>query len=84
MTTFNFLLPANLNDADINPDMMELPAVHSGPTEMIFCLLRYEFGKFLNTNGKKLHNPAVSLAEKDRLVDELEDHLERNFLRYVS
>lgn len=27
-------LPANLNDADINPDMTEMPMIHKGPTEM--------------------------------------------------
>lgn len=29
-----FTLPANLNDADINPDMTVLPVIHKGPTEM--------------------------------------------------
>jgi hypothetical protein len=81
---FDFPLPANLNDADINPDMTELPMIHTTPTEMIFCLLRYEFGKFLNTNGKKLNSPAFSLREKDQLIDELENHIESNFVRYCD
>jgi hypothetical protein len=81
---FDFPLPANLNDADIKPEMIELPVVHNRPTEMIFCLLRYEFGKFLNTNGKKLCSPAFSLVEKDQLIDELENHIESNFVRYCD
>lgn len=36
-----FPLPANLNDADINPNMTEIPLIHKGPTEMtceyFFC-----------------------------------------------
>jgi Fungal specific transcription factor domain len=77
-------LPANLNDVDLNPDMTEIPIVHKGPTEMIFCLLRYEFGKFLYTNGKKLNSPAVLLPGKDLIIDELENYLECNFLRYCD
>ena len=36
-------LPANLNDADINPNMTEIPMIHKGPTEMtckyLFCVI---------------------------------------------
>lgn len=39
-------LPANLNDADINPDMTEMPMVHKGPTEMTcrYRLVKLRFG----------------------------------------
>jgi Fungal specific transcription factor domain len=43
--------PSNLNDSDLHPDMKELPAERVGATEMIFCLLRYEFGAFFRRTG---------------------------------
>ncbi|GME29252.1 hypothetical protein GTA08_BOTSDO11952 [Neofusicoccum parvum] len=32
---------------ELNPDMKQLPVEHTGPTEMFFCLLRYNLGKFM-------------------------------------
>ncbi|KAK4138358.1 hypothetical protein BT67DRAFT_446501 [Trichocladium antarcticum] len=39
--------PKNVNDADIFPSATEPFQDRKGPTEMIFCLLTYKFGKFL-------------------------------------
>jgi hypothetical protein len=80
----NFPLPANLNDAEINPGMKEMPVEHKGPTEMLFCLLRYDFGRFLQSSGKLLQGPSTSFAEKDALIAELENHLESHYLRYYD
>jgi hypothetical protein len=79
-----FTLPSNLNDADISPSMTGQPIPHEGPTEMLFCLLRYELGKFLNEQGSSLHSPSVSTAEKDRLIDKFEKHIERLYLRFCD
>jgi hypothetical protein len=79
-----FQLPTNLDDADISPDMTEIPVAHKGATEMLFCLLRYEFGAFMVTNNRKLLSPTLSLDEKDRLIDEFETHLECTYLRYCD
>lgn len=79
-----FSLPANLNDSDMSPEMTEMPVIHKGHTEMIFCLVRYELGKFLGTNGRKLHNPQTSLWDKDQLINEFEDTIERDYLRYCD
>ncbi|KAK5674691.1 hypothetical protein LTS10_012692 [Elasticomyces elasticus] len=38
--------PLNLNDEDIFPGMTETPAERIGATDMLFCLLRTEMGKF--------------------------------------
>src|SRR5690349_3683006 len=76
INTSDTALPSNLNDADMNPDMSEIPVAHKGATEMIFCLLRYEFGKFLETNGRKLNSHDVGIAEKDQLIEDLENYLE--------
>lgn len=80
----NFPLPANLNDSDINPSMTDLPPLHKGPTEMTFCLIRYEMGKFLTEAGKKLHNPATSIEERDEIIDIFENHIQENYLQYLD
>ncbi|QGA14545.1 hypothetical protein EYB26_002200 [Talaromyces marneffei] len=80
----DFTLPSNLNDADISPSMTGQPIPHEGPTEILFCLLRYELGKFLNEQGSSLHSPSVSVVEKDRLIDKFEKHIERLYLRFCD
>lgn len=42
-------LPLNINDADIYPGMTKAPVEHTGPTEMILCLMRYQLGEFLRS-----------------------------------
>ncbi|KAH9893885.1 fungal-specific transcription factor domain-containing protein [Xylariomycetidae sp. FL2044] len=83
---FNFPLPANLNDSDISSDMSKETPVspRDGPTEMIFCLLRYELGMFLNSNARKLSDPSVPLPEKDQLIDDYESYMESTYLRYCD
>ncbi|KAJ9155047.1 Fungal transcriptional regulatory protein [Pleurostoma richardsiae] len=81
---FNTPLPANLNDADLSPGMTEMPIPHKGATEMIFCLVRYEIGMFLNTNWNTLYSPAVAIEDKDKLIDELEARLAENYIRYCD
>lgn len=82
--SFDSTLPSNLNDADISPSMTGKPIPHEGPTEMLFCLLRYELGKFLNEQGSSLHSSSVSTVEKDRLIDRFEERLERVYLRFCD
>lgn len=82
--------PLNINDSDLNPNMREMPVEHTGLTEMVFCLLRYEFGIFLRNSSPtagfdgswpKLSSTAVSVAEKDKSIEDLEQLLEQKFLR---
>lgn len=86
-------LPLNVNDCDLNSDIRQLPVEHTGITEMVFCLLRYEFGEFLRHSSstsafdgswQKLSSTAVPLADKDRAIDELERLLKHKFLRYCN
>jgi hypothetical protein len=93
-TAWDSKLPSNVNDSDLNPEMREMPLEHTGITEMVFCLVRYQFGNFLRggiTNGTgfdgnwaRLSSNSVPLAEKDQLLDELESTLETKFLRYCD
>ncbi|MCJ1249200.1 hypothetical protein MMC30_006423 [Trapelia coarctata] len=87
-------VPLNVNDSDLNPNMRELPVEHAGPTEMMFCGVRYQVGVFLSSAPSKtqlgkpadvgLSNEAASLAKKDRLIGELEKTLEDKFLKYCD
>ncbi len=89
-------LPLNVNDEDLYPGMAEPPKERTGATEMMFCLLRYNFGKFFKEAMKKmpasksgfdgiwqsLTNGAVSVVQRDELIDELQELLESKFLRF--
>ncbi|KUI68464.1 hypothetical protein VM1G_04121 [Cytospora mali] len=79
-----FPLPANLNDADINPNMTELPLIHKGPTEMTFCLCRYEVGEFMTQHARRLQDPTVPIRDKDALIDQFEAHMNENYLKYLD
>jgi hypothetical protein len=84
-----------VNDSDLYPEMREMPMEHTGLTEMVFCLVRYEVGNFLGAldhsssngfdgNWHKLSNPVVPLEEKDKLLNDLENRLEQRYLRYCD
>lgn len=73
--------------------MREMPVVHSGLTEMAFCLLRYEVGTFLRSSNptttfdgsfQKLSSAAVSGSEKDKAIEDLEQLLEKRFLKFCD
>lgn len=84
--------PLNVNDSDLNPDMKELPVEHTGITEMLFCSIRYEIGEYMrhlkrpmatNKNGQTM-SAAISINQKDKAIDDLENRLEKDFLRYCD
>ncbi|KAF1992178.1 hypothetical protein K402DRAFT_366189 [Aulographum hederae CBS 113979] len=87
-------LPANVDDSDLDPEMKEPPVGKVGATEMIFCMLRYEFGNFFrpaqppdkafDPNFHKLTNPNTPMADRDHQINELEQKLEQNFIRYCD
>ena len=86
-------LPLNVNDSDLDPSMKEVPVEHTGPTEMVFCLVRYHVGEFLSRSKatstfdgawSKLSNGAKTLTENDKVIDDFEGLLERKFLRHCD
>ncbi|KAL8815266.1 MAG: hypothetical protein Q9223_005582 [Gallowayella weberi] len=91
---FNTCLPLNVNDADLSPEMGELPPEHTRTTDMTFCLSRYEIGKFLKASNTaffffegawaKPDGTPATLEEKDRAIDELEHRLEEKYLKHCS
>jgi len=84
--------PLNVNDTDLWPDMTETPVERKGATDMIFCLLRAEIGKFHQrmkpwTGGwaRIWQARDASAAEViERAMDELENIVEEKFLRYID
>lgn len=73
--------PLNVNDSQLEPLMVEPPLEHSGPTEGVFCHMRYSFGERLRTKApvsayhgawNKLSTDGMPLEEKLREIDEFE------------
>lgn len=86
-------LPLNVNDSDLYPEMSSLPIEHSGPTEMIYCLMKYDAALYLRHSPtaaplkgrpQVLATPALPVAVKDKILDELEDLFNRKYLRYCD
>ncbi|CAK7198156.1 hypothetical protein SEUCBS139899_000814 [Sporothrix eucalyptigena] len=74
-------LPANLNDSDIDPHMTGAPpSISDRPTEMVFCLLRYEMGKLLISKGSVLHDPTSTIAERDKIIDDISAYFKEKYL----
>ncbi|KAM5436479.1 hypothetical protein MferCBS31731_005757 [Microsporum ferrugineum] len=78
--------PLNLNDSDLVPSMRELPAEYDGPTEMLFCRIRFEVGECMRKLKALEHRHggqggAVRMAEESQLIDELEACLEQRYLK---
>lgn len=87
--------PTNTNDSDLDPRMTEPACEKSGPTNMIFVLARSAIGKWLSclsnqTEGSNagpwdfLSSSSMSLAEKDKAINELENYMEENFLGHCD
>ncbi|KAF3063954.1 putative C6 transcription factor [Daldinia childiae] len=86
-------IPLNVNDEDLDPDMVKLPLERKGITSITFCLIRCEILEALerfapiSTNGvhwEALRGSDIPLAEKNRIIDQIEDHLETKYLRYCD
>jgi hypothetical protein len=67
--------------------MKEPPTEHTGCTDMLFCSIRYEIGAFMRESkifSRQWSFSAVSLAAKDKAIDELEERLETKYVRYCD
>jgi hypothetical protein len=81
--------PRNLNDADMDPSMTEAPPSRNEATDMIFCMLRYQFSRFFKIShgeGLAAGGPLsqLSLEAKDRYIDDMERGVEHRFLQYCD
>ena len=86
-------MPLNVADEDLSPDMVDLPPESNGITSVVVCLIRCEVGEFLrkfsspfpnDVRWEILTNPDITLAQMDSMINQLEDLLERKYLRYCD
>jgi hypothetical protein len=88
-------LPLNVNDSDLEPAMLEAPIERKGPTEMMFVLIRSEVGvwfkkysqnRMTSFNGAwyNLIGDHVTLEEKLRRIEELENTFNDKYLRFCD
>ena len=93
LAKFDTKLPLNISDSDLSPGMKEVPVEKEGPTEMMFCCIRYEVadalrktGDFGDTKQEERHpkTSADLIAEKDEAIDALEVRLKQKFIRYCD
>ncbi|KAF5970348.1 transcription factor [Fusarium coicis] len=75
-------LPFNINDTDLHPDMLEPPVQHTGPTEMLCVLMKFEVTQWLRSSLKAAKvfdcivpgfgRPGESTKAEDEAISELE------------
>ncbi|KAL8731977.1 MAG: hypothetical protein Q9166_003109 [cf. Caloplaca sp. 2 TL-2023] len=90
--SFDTRFPLNINDEDIDASMKEPPPEHEGATEMTFDLIRYS----VSTTARRLSyvppgpgkcrrkSEMFSLEHKERLIEELHQHIENKYLKYCD
>ncbi|KAL8900333.1 MAG: hypothetical protein Q9207_005748, partial [Kuettlingeria erythrocarpa] len=93
--SFDTRFPLNVNDDDIYPSMKEAPSEHEGATEMTFDLIRFT----VSTTARRImftppgstvppkcagKTNVFSLEHKERLVEELHQHVEKKYLRHCD
>ncbi|KLO85288.1 uncharacterized protein LW93_13892 [Fusarium fujikuroi] len=89
--TFDTQLPANINDADIDPSFTETPTPRQGRTDSAICLSRYEItalsrGLFTAIAQMRPVDPKEiekSLEERERMLVEVYERMEDKFLKHL-
>ncbi|KAI9742890.1 MAG: hypothetical protein M1818_003619 [Claussenomyces sp. TS43310] len=89
--SYDCKFPLNLNDSDICPNTTETPVPREGISDMTFCLIRYEICVLSRRLGfvpyrGPCHDAAKkrNLAEKEKMICDLHEHLEITYLRYCN
>ncbi|KAK1962987.1 fungal-specific transcription factor domain-containing protein [Colletotrichum sublineola] len=90
--SFDTELPSNVNDSDIEPGMTEVPKSRLGKTDCAVSLVRYEIcalSRRLHTAGSAMagvcpRDASSSLEERERMLIEVYDRVEKKFLQHCS
>ncbi|KAK2042039.1 hypothetical protein LZ31DRAFT_501453 [Colletotrichum somersetense] len=90
----NVSLPLNVNDADLHPEMTELPIEQTGPTEMSCVLMKFEVTNWVRSSARAaeiidLCSQGTARGTKqtkleDKAIDELEARYHEKFLRHLD
>ncbi|KAI1374349.1 fungal-specific transcription factor domain-containing protein [Hypoxylon crocopeplum] len=84
--TYDTQFPLNINDVDITPDMKEFPEEKTGPTDMTFCLIRYEICALARkihfaTNGMAPCGNRSTEEQRDKMLLECYERIEKKYLK---
>lgn len=86
-------LPLNVNDSSLHPSMVELPNEQNGATEMIHCIIRYELGNFMLTQGakstvdgswQKFQSSEIAVTYKEQAIRVAEELMEQEYLKFCD
>jgi hypothetical protein len=86
-------MPLNVEDEDLSPDMVNPPPERTGITSIVLCLIRCDVTDFLrkvtpelsyDARWENLSGLTITLAEKDNMINQVEDMLETKYLRYYD
>lgn len=87
---FDTEVPLNIDDSDLDPEATEAPIPKTGPSEMTFCLIRFEICTLL----RKLNHfpagkgscprvgPQLTVEDKERMIGEFTARVYENHLKY--
>ncbi|KAI7973790.1 hypothetical protein EIK77_000989 [Talaromyces pinophilus] len=86
---FSSQLPLNINDANLYPEMTELPAeITSHSTEMALCLVSYECASFIVKFPSLVDIDSCEEGERQKrsthVTDAFVDRLQNKFLRFCD
>jgi Fungal specific transcription factor domain len=88
--------PANVNDSELYPTMLQAPVESTKPTEMIWCVFRTELASFAAAQIARMQKYGKTgfsteeyaamddLKIKDVFISELEDVIETKYLRFCD
>lgn len=88
--------PININDNQIYPSMTQPPVSVDGATDMIFCLLRIEFGSNSSSPAVKMVQASKhgsgwdetwskqGIQDQEQMIKEFQDRVESKYLRYCD
>jgi hypothetical protein len=85
--------PLNVEDEDLNPGMANLPPERVGITSVVLTLLRCDIVEALrkftpqfanDPRSSSLGSSHVTLSEKDNLISQIEDLIERKYVQYCN
>ncbi|KAI9698560.1 MAG: hypothetical protein M1820_007450 [Bogoriella megaspora] len=85
--------PLNVPDEDLSPGMIVSPPERHGITSVALCLLRCDLIEFFRKfsppfpselRWELLTRPDFTMAKKDSLISQIEDNLERRYIRYCD
>ncbi|EFY97745.1 fungal specific transcription factor domain-containing protein [Metarhizium robertsii ARSEF 23] len=91
-SSFDTMLPLNIDDTDISPEKKESPTPRDGRSDCSICLVRYEVCAvsrrlyFASTEPRPADADTVGLKleEREKMLIEVKNRVEQKFLRYQA